>query len=470
MFLCETSVKLAVKIMKEILLKYNQPVPRYTSYPPANYFKAGFTLENHIRLLEESNTSGESNISIYLHTPFCKQKCHFCGCNSLIWNNDQQTEEYIQALLTEIKNTFKYLDTKNRKISQIHWGGGTPNNLSLDQHKRVLDTIRELAQLLPSAEIAIECNPAYLDESYIIGLSKLGFNRISIGIQDFDLTVLKAINREPSALPLSTIMDIIRKNDFKGVNLDFVYGLPLQTIEGFKESIAKAISLKPDRIVTFSYAHMPSLLLGQANIQKETLPSDDEKLDMYLEARKLLIEAGYEVIGFDHFALPNDELTQAKNKKSLHRNFQGYCTRETTGQVYAFGSSGITQLGNAFIQNVKSTQDYIKAINTKGFATWKGYELNEYELICSKIIEEIMCNGFINLEEIAIDRNIEMSDLYKITGFSPDKLLHFINDKLVVIKQNAICVSETGMMVVRNIAMLFDPLIQNNSDVHSKTI
>ena len=456
--------------MKDILLKYNRPVPRYTSYPPANFFKEGFTIENHIRLLEESNKVGESNISIYLHTPFCKQKCHFCGCNSLIWNNNDQTEQYIQALLIEIKNSFKYLDTKNRKISQIHWGGGTPNNLTIDQHRRVIEIIRASAEFLPNAEIAIECNPAYLDEDYIKGLTSLGFNRISVGIQDFKLDVLKAINREPSAMPIEELIAIIRKHGFNGVNLDFVYGLPYQTIEGFKETIAKAITLKPDRIVTFSYAHMPSLMPGQAKIQTETLPTDDEKLDMYIAARELLVEAGYEVIGFDHFALPNDELTRAKNTKTLHRNFQGYCTRETTGQVYAFGSSGITQLSNAFIQNVKTTHEYIKAIKANGFATFKGYELSDNELLCSEIIEEVMCNGIVNLELVAQEWDIDVSDIYTITGFSPDKLLHLIDDKLVEISQNQITVSETGMMVVRNIAMLFDPLVQNNSAVHSKTI
>ena len=456
--------------MKKILLKYNRPVPRYTSYPPANFFKEGFTIENHIRLLEESNLVGESNISIYLHTPFCKQKCHFCGCNSLIWNNDDQTEQYIQALLIEITNSFKYLDTKNRKISQIHWGGGTPNNLTIYQHRRVIEIIRASAEFLPNAEIAIECNPAYLDEEYIKGLTSLGFNRISVGIQDFKLDVLKAINREPSAMPLEDLIPIIRKYGFKGVNLDFVYGLPYQTIEGFKETITKAILLKPDRIVTFSYAHMPSLMSGQAKIEAETLPTDDEKLDMYIAARKLLIEAGYEVIGFDHFALPNDELTRAKKTKTLHRNFQGYCTRETTGQVYAFGSSGITQLNKAFIQNIKSTHEYINAIKANGFATFKGYELSDNELLCSEIIEEVMCNGIVNLELIAQEWNMDVSDIYIITGFSPDKLLYLIDDDLVEIKQNQITVSETGMMVVRNIAMLFDPLVQNNEAVHSKTI
>jgi len=456
--------------MKDILLKYNRPVPRYTSYPPANFFKEGFTNEQHIELLKDSNSKGESNISIYLHTPFCKQKCHFCGCNSLIWNTDKQTEQYIDALVMEIANTFKYLDTKNRKISQIHWGGGTPNNLTLDQHRRVIEAIRASALFLPNVEIAIECNPAYLDEEYIKGLAQLGFNRISLGIQDFRPDVLKAINREPSFLPLDELVKIVRSNGFKGINLDFVYGLPFQTIEGFKKTISKAISLKPDRIVTFSYAHMPTLMHGQAKIQSETLPTDDTKLDMYLAARRLLVAAGYEVIGFDHFALPNDELSKAVHCKTLHRNFQGYCTRQTTGQVYAFGASGITQLSNAFIQNVKTTQEYIKAIHTNGFATCKGYELSSNELLCSEIIEAIMCNGFVNLKVVAKKWQLHIKDIYTITGFSPDKLLHLISDGLVEMQQHKITVSETGMMVVRNIAMLFDPLLQNNGAVHSKTI
>jgi len=456
--------------MKNILIKYNRPVPRYTSYPPANFFKEGFTIEQHIQLIKESNTAGDKNISVYLHTPFCKQKCHFCGCNSLIWNNDNQTEQYIQALLAEIKNTFQYIDTKNRKVSQIHWGGGTPNNLTIDQHRRVIETIKECASFLDKAEIAIECNPAYLDEAYIIGLAQLGFNRISVGIQDFKIEVLDAINRAPSAMPLDELLAMIRKHGFKGINLDFVYGLPLQTIEGFKETITKAVALRPDRIVTFSYAHMPSLMPGQAKISTESLPTDDDKLEMYIAARQILVNGGYEVIGFDHFALPSDELTKAKEAKTLHRNFQGYCTRETTGQVYAFGASGITQLSNAFIQNVKTTQDYIKAIKNNGFATHKGYKLDSNELLSSEIIEKIMCNGFVDLALVAQKWNISVQDLYAITGFSADKLIYLIDDKLVEIKQNQLTVSEMGMMVVRNIAMLFDPMLINNAAVHSKSI
>ena len=456
--------------MKEILLKYNRPVPRYTSYPPANFFNEGFSMENHIRLLEESNNNEEPNISIYLHTPFCKQKCYFCGCNSLIWHSDEQTEKYISALLIEIENTFKYLDTKKRKISQIHWGGGTPNNLTIDQHRRVLEAIHKQAEFLPNAEIAIECNPAYLDEVYIKGLAQLGFTRLSIGIQDFNHDVLNAINRNASLIPANEFIPLIRKHGFKGINLDFVYGLPLQTIESFKESISKAIALRPDRIVTFSYAHMPSLMSGQAKIDSSTLPMDEAKIDMYIAARKMLVEAGYEVIGFDHFALPEDDLSKAKRTKTLHRNFQGYCTRETTGQVYAFGASGITQLNKAYIQNKKTAKEYIDAIKATGFATYKGYELTDLDSLCGEIIENLMCNGIVNLEMIAEEWNIDINDIYTITGFSPDKMLHLINDHLVEIRHNQITVSEAGMMVVRNIAMLFDPLIEHNGAIHSKTI
>lgn len=461
---------LQIKIMKSILLKYNRPVPRYTSYPPANFFREGFSTDNHIRLLEESNKKGVKNISVYLHTPFCKQKCHFCGCNSLIWNSDALTQQYIDALLLEIKNTFTYLDTKNRKISQIHWGGGTPNNLSIEQHTQVMELLHSCADFLPHAEIAIECNPAYLDETYVKGLANVGFNRISLGIQDFNNEVLKAINREPSTMPIDDLIAIIRSYNFKGINLDFVYGLPYQNRENFKNSIAKAIALRPDRIVTFSYAHMPNLMPAQAQMNIDALPSDGEKLDMYLEARSMLTEAGYKVIGFDHFALPNDELSKASEAKTLHRNFQGYCTRETTGQVYAFGASGITQLSNAFIQNTKTSLNYVNEIKTNGFATYKGYELSKNEQLVSSIIEAIMCNGTVDLQKTAFDCGVSLEDVYTITGFKPEKLTELVNDGLVSFENHCLEVSETGMTVVRNIAILFDPLLQINSALHSKSI
>lgn len=456
--------------MKDILLKYNRPVPRYTSYPPANFFKEGINAEQYIQLLQQSNNDGEQNISVYLHTPFCKQKCHFCGCNSLIWNNDEQTERYISALIVEIKRVFSYIDTQNRKISQIHWGGGTPNNLSIDQHRRVMAAVLNCAQLTSKAEVAIECNPAYLDEQYIKGLSQLGFNRISLGIQDLNPIVLKAINREPSFLPIEKLIEIIRNNGFNGINLDFVYGLPFQNVEQFKETIAAAIRLRPNRIVTFSYAHMPSLMSGQSKIDATALPSDNDKLEMYIATRKLLVDAGYDVIGFDHFALPDDELSKAKQQKVLHRNFQGYCTRETTGQVYAFGASGITQLKHAFIQNVKTTQEYIKSIESGGFAVNKAYVLSSQDMLCSQIIEAIMCNGFVDLEEVALQHQLSIEAVFEQTGFKPEKLRLLVDDGLVKYYKNQVVVSEMGMTVVRNIAMLFDPLIQNNSAVHSKTI
>ncbi len=458
-----------MNITSNFIDKYNKPGPRYTSYPPATSFQSGFSIENFTESLVKSNTELPESISIYIHVPFCPQRCYFCGCNTTAFENEETIRKYIDCVLKEMDSVFKFID-KNRKVSQIHWGGGTPNSISFDYLNEVIQKIKSNFSLSSNCEVAIECNPAYLEMEDIDALAKMGFNRISLGIQDFCIDVLEAIHRQPSKYPIEEVVARIRKNNFRGFNIDLVYGLPTQTIDGFKSNIEKAISLSPDRIVTFSYAHVPWFNDLQKNLEKYRMPTPEEKINMLILAINEISAAGYESIGMDHFAKPDDELSIAKSQKNLHRNFQGYCTRETTGQVYAFGASSISQLWSTYIQNVKNLHEYIKRVEKEGLAVEKGLMVADNEIVIREVINEIMCNGFLDFKEIANRFDVSTDKIKEITAFDAQKLEVFIADGLVEFNEEVLRVSSDGMLVVRNVAMVFDPMLSIQDSQFSKTV
>ncbi|MDA3894388.1 MAG: oxygen-independent coproporphyrinogen III oxidase [Salinivirgaceae bacterium] len=459
----------ANNMLKELLLKYNRPGPRYTSYPPANFFTEKTSVENFKSVLIKSNKEKPENISLYFHVPFCPQLCHFCGCNTDEMLKMSVVELYFKAMLTEIDNISALL-SKDRKVTQIHWGGGTPNSVAFKFIEEVMLKLKNIFTLAPNAEIAMECSPAYISKDYINKLRSVGFNRISLGVQDFNEKVLEVVNRAAPRYPIEEIIADIREAGFEGVNIDLIYGLPLQTEESYLKTIERALKLRPDRLVTFSYAHVPWVKSAQKKLEKYGLPSPEEKLEMLLSGYSKITEAGYEAIGMDHFALMSDELAIAKNEKLLHRNFQGYCTKETTGQVYSFGSTGINQLHDAYFQSAKSTSEYIRLINETGFANIKGYELSIEEKAIRRMINEIMCNGILDFKDLALEFNLSVEALKKICKFEESKFAEFIADNLMHYENNKLNVTENGMMVVRNIAMTFDPNLAENVNMYSKTI
>ncbi len=458
-----------MKISPAFLEKYNKPGPRYTSYPPATSFQSDYKNDDYIQSLIQSNDEKPESISIYVHIPFCPQRCFFCGCNTTAYENDTIIRRYINCLLKEIDTVAQYVD-QSRQVTQIHWGGGTPNSIKLSLVKEVIDKIKSYYPIHPSCEIAIECNPAYLEMDDIDELAAIGFNRISLGIQDFDDHVLNAINRKPSKHPIEKVIARIRKNKFKGFNFDFIYGLPLQTLESFGKNIEKAIALTPDRIVTFSYAHVPWFNSLQKNLEKYKLPDPEEKLNMLVASINMLTQHGYDPIGMDHFAKPTDDLSIAKKENKLHRNFQGYCTKETTGQVYAFGVSAISQLWSSYSQNVKNMNQYISMIEKEGLAVERGYNISHTEKIIREIINEIMCNGVLDFTEIANKFNTTALEIKKVVAYDPAKLKPFEEDHLVQVSENNIKINADGMLVVRNIAMVFDPALNIEHSQFSKTV
>ncbi len=452
-----------------LIEKYNIPVPRYTSYPPATYFTGSFTAGDYIEAVRNSNKWDPESVSLYFHIPFCKKMCFYCGCNSCLASGKESIENYFGALEKELSITGRLIDP-SRKVTQIHFGGGTPNSVPADFLARLMDTLRQYFILSVSPEIAIECNPAYLDITYLQQLINTGFNRFSLGIQDFNLQVLNNVNRDPSSVPVEEIVSFLRsENDDVKVNLDFIYGLPGQTPGSFEDTIRKAIDIRPDRLVTFSYAHVPWVNKTQKILEKRGLPDNEIKADMYRNAYGLLTENGYRAIGLDHFVLENDELFLALEKGKLHRNFQGYCTRDTTGQVYAFGVSAISQLKRVYSQNTKSVDEYITLVKGNVLPVKKGYLLNDREIIIREVISELMCNKTINWASLAERMNITIPEILDSVNYDQQLMRQFKDDGIIDYDDDSVRITGKGSLFIRNVAASLDPLMADTAKKFSRS-
>jgi oxygen-independent coproporphyrinogen-3 oxidase len=458
-----------MKIPNKLLNKYNIPTPRYTSYPPANYFTDQFDYANCETALINSNHDKPQNISFYVHIPFCPKLCFYCGCNTYISENKKKIRNYVNTLKKEILYFKSFLDP-NRKVSQIHWGGGTPNYLPIEYIQEIMSIFNSEFQFIENAEIAIECHPGYLTYKYAEELIKAGFNRMSLGIQDFKADVLKAINRVPAIIPVYEMHHFLKKENNISVNLDFIYGLPLQSEKSFRESIEKAASISPDRLVTFSYAHVPWLKKSQLQLEKYGLSNAEKKVKLFEIAYEILGNVGYKSIGLDHFAKEDDELSIALKNRSLHRNFQGYCTRETTGQVYAVGVSGISQLEGAYLQNTKDIDIYIQMLGNNQFPIEKIYFLTKEEQIIREVINELMCNLYLDWNNISNKFNTSVTEIKSILKYREDSLQSFINEGLLENIEGNINITEIGKFFIRNIAANFDPKMNNTEKNFSKAI
>lgn len=459
-----------MEISEDLLKKYNVPVPRYTSYPPANHFKETFSESDYMNLLKESNKGKPENIALYIHIPFCNNICYYCGCNACSIGKGEMIIPYMKALKKEIELVSGYID-KSRLVSQIHYGGGTPNALDINFLTSLNEYLFSEFTFISNPEIAIECNPAHLTFHYIDALLASGFNRFSIGIQDFDEKILRNVNRMPSAIPPDELFAYLKKGEKDiNVNFDFIYGLPQQTVDSFSKTIEEAIKIKPDRLVTFSYAHVPWLKKQQLILEKKGLPSPEIKMQMFLTADKMLTTAGYQPIGLDHFVLPDDDLYLALKEQKLHRNFQGYCTRRTTGQVYAFGISAISQLEKGYSQNTKSLNGYITSIDKGTLPVEKGYVLSGEQILTREIITGLMCNKKINFMELAETQGLSVIDLKNIMKYDEKVLEGFENDGLVINTPNGITVTEKGTLFIRNIAASFDSEYTQKGQTYSKPV
>jgi len=459
-----------MKISDKLLEKYNVPVPRYTSYPPANHFTESFSENSYIDLLKKSNSGKPENIAIYIHIPFCQKICFYCGCNACSIGSGNLVVPYMKALKKEIDLVSGYID-KTRLVSQIHYGGGTPNAVDVSFLKELNEYLFSEYSFIQNPEIAIECNPAYLTYGYIDSLLEAGFNRFSLGIQDFDKTVLKGVNRTPSAIPPGDLFRYLKEaRQNINVNFDFIYGLPGQTVHSFSKTIEEAISIRPDRLVTFSYAHVPWIKKHQLILEKKGLPSPGDKMQMFLDSHELLKSAEYNPIGLDHYVLQSDDLFQALNENNLHRNFQGYCTRRTTGQVYAFGVTAISQLEKGYSQNTKSLEDYIESVENRILPVEKGYLLTDNQIVIREMINRLMCNKKVNLSELARSFDLSLEVFSKIISFDENTLNVFKKDGLIKFTKDELEVTETGTLFIRNIAASFDIEYKEKVQLYSKPV
>jgi oxygen-independent coproporphyrinogen-3 oxidase len=377
---------------------------------------------------------------------------------------------YFKALEREIRLVSSYID-KNRTVSQVHFGGGTPNAVSFSCLENVIGLLRSEFRFITNPEIAIECDPASLDLSYVDSLIAAGFNRISFGIQDFNTEVLRLVNRRPPAVPPAMLLKHIREADHRiGVNFDFIYGLPGQTVESFSDTIRMAAGMRPDRLVTFSYAHVPWVKKHQLILEKRGLPSAGEKTDMFLSTHDIMTGAGYEPIGLDHFVLPSDDLYTAFTSGTLHRNFQGYCTRKTTGQVYAFGVTAISQLEDGYSQNVKNITEYISLTERGILPVEKGFVLSPGQKLAKAVITDLMCNMRVSFPETACSCNADEDTLRRAVRIDPGVLEVLEDDGLITFTSDEITVTETGSFFIRNIAAALDPEYTGTAGIYSKPV
>jgi len=451
---------------QKLLDKYNVAVPRYTSYPPANFFTENFTRQAYRNAIADSNVMQPEHISFYIHIPFCYKLCNYCGCNALLFENKSIVADYITALKQEIKMILPLLK-KNRKVAQIHYGGGSPTSVDVEILKDLNSMLLADFDMIENPEIAIECHPGYIDEKYLRGLAEAGFNRISLGIQDFNNEVLQVANRKPSRMPVEDIVKQLKSNGM-AVNMDFIYGLPLQTPDSFGDTIRRAVDMHPDRLVTFSYAHVPWVNSKQLVLEKAGLPDPELKNKIYSTACDILIQSGYKMIGLDHFVLPEDELYIARQNKTLHRNFQGYCTRRTTGQVYAFGMTGISQLATAYSQNTKDLKSYIEILGNRRLPVFKGYILNEQEQITREVINSLMCNYEINWKTLAGYLNLSVEQVKNAVNYDEKVLSELANDGIIEFDSDYIMMLPGATPFVRNVAASLDKLMLNTDKRFSK--
>ena len=450
------------------LKKYDRPGPRYTSYPTAPQFNEKFSQEDFIDEIVNTNYGTNlPNLSLYYHLPYCDTLCFFCGCNMLITRNRERINEYIKYVQKEIDLLRTYL-LPDRKVSQHHWGGGTPTHLTPDEINLLASYINKSFEFNSTSENSCEIDPRELTREHLEALKNNGFNRISMGVQDFYDKVQKAINRIQPEDMTRKVVGWVRGLGYESINLDLIYGLPFQTVDTFAETVDKIIDISPDRIALFNYAHVPWMKKHMALIHEEDLPAPEEKLNILKNSIEQLTNAGYVFIGMDHFAKPEDELSVALSEKKLYRNFQGYSTNAGT-DLYAMGITSISQLDNIYAQNYKTEKEYYAALDSGILPTAKGYKLNDDDHLRREVVMRLMCDFELNFGPIEKRFDIDFRTYFQ---WGLANLKEMEEDELVTITDEGIKIGEMGRLLIRNIAMNFDGYIERKEDTakYSRTV
>ncbi|HWO56013.1 MAG TPA: oxygen-independent coproporphyrinogen III oxidase [bacterium] len=466
-----TSDQSYLSVPSELLRKYDRPGPRYTSYPTVPVWTETFGADDYRRHLD-AFAAGGRGLSVYVHLPFCEHRCTFCGCNVVIAQREDTIERYLDYLFREIDMVAARFGGK-RRLLQLHWGGGTPTHLSIPQMQRVWDKLQGVFDFDPAAEIAIEVDPRVTTREQMQFLRALGFNRLSMGVQDLSPEVQEAIGRNQTDRQTAAIYRLGRDLGFYGINMDLIYGLPRQTAAQWRATMDMIADWKPDRLAVYSYAHVPWVKPQQMQINEAELPRGPEKFALFEIAVKSLLAAGYEPIGFDHFALPTDELAQGIHNGRLHRNFMGY-TVSVSRDMVGLGLSSIGEIGGCFAQNDSRLGGYYRRMDETGTGIHRGWSLSRDDKIRQEAILAIMCRMRLSFAELGRQLEIDAREYFR-EEFT--RLDEFVGDQLIDINDDGFVVTPRGRHFVRNIAMVFDaylPKIQEQATekrpVFSRTI
>lgn len=451
----------------ELIRKYDKSGPRYTSYPTAVQFTEAFGVEDYKAQIALSNNSGNP-LSLYFHIPFCDTICFYCGCSKVATKDRSKAQPYLDHVYKEMALQSELFDN-SRVVKQLHWGGGTPTFISLEQMKQLMERTRQYFNLLDddSGEYSIEIDPREANTETITVLRSLGFNRLSLGVQDFNPDVQKAVNRIQSEAETREVVEAARDSGFHSVSLDLIYGLPHQSVDSFDETLDKILLLSPDRLSVFNYAHLPEMFKPQRRINVEDLPDADEKLAILQHCIEKLTAEGYEYIGMDHFAKPDDELAIAQRNKTLYRNFQGYSTHADC-DLAAFGITSIGKVNDCYSQNLKTIDEYYRSVDEQVLPVYRGIVLSDDDKLRREVINQLICHFELDKSQISQSFDIDFDEYFseEITSLSEMNA-----DGLVELADNYICVTDSGKLLIRNICMIFDKYMRNQKEARfSKVI
>ena len=452
-----------------LIQKYNVAGPRYTSYPTANHFSEQFGLDDYRAALDRrALRDARAPLSLYFHIPFCDVVCYYCACNKIVTANHARAVPYVDHLVQEVRLQAVLLGT-GRRVEQLHWGGGTPTFLNHAQMRQLMSAVRAEFELVDDAhaDYSVEVDPRRADRDTVALLRELGFNRMSIGVQDFDPAVQRAVNRIQSAEETAAVLEAARREGFGSINVDLIYGLPLQSVASFARTLDEVLQLAPDRLSIFNYAHLPELFKTQRQIDASELPAPETKLEILGATIDRLSSAGYVHIGMDHFAKHTDPLAQARQSGTLCRNFQGYSTHGNCDMI-AMGVTGIGVVGDCYAQNTRQIDDYYDEVSAGRVPIVRGVLLSDEDRARRHIIMRLICDGRLDLHEAA-----DVLPAGSGTGFESElrALQNMAEDGLVTIDESVVRVTALGQFFVRNICMVFDPYHQaNRARAHSRTI
>jgi oxygen-independent coproporphyrinogen-3 oxidase len=444
----------------ELIKRYDKSGPRYTSYPTAVQFHDGFGEAEYRAWAARSNASGNP-LSLYFHIPFCDTVCYYCGCNKVVTKDRTKASPYLERLHREIALQGALFD-KSRTVDQLHWGGGTPTFISHEEMRELMRVTGEHFNLRndDTGEYSIEIDPREVKTDTIALLRELGFNRMSLGVQDFDEAVQKAVNRIQSEASTMAALAAARAEGFKSISIDLIYGLPHQSVASFARTLDKILAISPDRLSVFNYAHLPELFKPQRRINEAELPAPQEKLDILQNTIETLTKAGYVYIGMDHFAKPDDELAVAQRSGTLYRNFQGYSTHADCDLI-GLGSTSIGQVGDSYSQNLKELEEYYARLDADSIPVFRGYELNADDKLRRAVITDLICHFVLEKSKVEQAYNIRFDDYF---ATELGELAAMEKDGLLTLTPERIQVADAGKLLIRNICMVFDRYLREKQN------